>query len=145
MYNLIYIGIIILIIILDQGSKHIISSRYNLGDNIKVYRNLLFIRVVKNTGAAFSILKGRQRLIKSLTILSIILLTYYIYISFQYDGLIWIKIGLSFILGGSLGNLIDRIRDNGVLDFIYIKLKGWPIFNIADIFIFLGTIIVLVG
>ena len=54
-----------------------------------------------------------------------------------------LKLGFSFMLGGALGNLYERIFKNGVTDFIYIKFKKAPIFNVADIFILIGNFIIL--
>lgn len=59
----------------------------------------------------------------------------------NYDNML--KVGYSFFIGGGISNTIDRIKDGYVTDFIYFKIKKFPVFNIADFFIFGGFLIVL--
>ncbi|MDI6602408.1 MAG: signal peptidase II, partial [Thermoanaerobacteraceae bacterium] len=98
--------------------------------------NLLEFTFVKNKGAAFGILQNQTVFFIIITLMVSVAL---IYLLISVPGQFYIKLSLSFIFGGALGNLIDRIRLGYVIDFIHIS--HWPVFNIADMFIVFGSII----
>ena len=108
---------------------------------------ILIIKLLEtnNTGAAFSILLGKRIFLIVVAILIIGILLYYIKKN-KVDGKLNI-IAFSLIIGGSLGNLIDRIVRGYVVDFISIKLGSYnfPIFNIADTLIVVGVFLLLIG
>ena len=108
-----------LIMLLDQFSKYIVRNNSSFATN---------------TGAAFGILKGNNFL---LSIIAIIAAVIFIYLIIKYK-----YFELGFLLGGTLGNLIDRIILGHVIDFI--SLPFWPSFNIADSFNTIGAIILAV-
>ena len=105
----------------------------------------MYIIYTNNTGAAFSILLGKRIFLIVVAILIIGILLYYIKKN-KVDGKLNI-IAFSLIIGGSLGNLIDRIVRGYVVDFISIKLGSYnfPIFNIADTLIVVGVFLLLIG
>ena len=138
----IYFGIILFIFLADRISKlYILSVLEDLGFvdiNINSYINLI---LVWNTGIGFGLLSFEQSEIYNLMTTLIILiniLIVYLIIKSKDNSVYYFLI----ILGGSLGNLFDRIYYSAVPDFIDISYKGyhWFIFNIADIFITLGII-----
>ncbi len=122
--------LVFFIIILDQLTK--IYSRFINLDLI-----LFKINYVQNTGAAFGLLQGYTYF---LTLISIIVAVVVIYYMFKVKNK-YVIYGLSFILGGTIGNLIDRIFLGYVRDFI--DFGFWPAFNIADSFITIGAIILI--
>ena len=137
-----YFGIILIIFLADRISKlYILSTLENLGIvdiNINSYINLI---LVWNTGIGFGLLPFDQsEMYNLMTILMIFinLLIIYLIIKSEDKSIYFFLI----ILGGSLGNLFDRIYYSAVLDFIDISYKGfhWFVFNVADIFISLGII-----
>ena len=134
--NLIIVSIII---ILDQISKYYISLNYDYFLN----RNILFfsINYIRNYGAAFNIFEGNRIFLSSISIFSSLILIYFIFFSKKLNT--FDRYGLSLILSGSLGNGIDRIIKGYVIDFINLKLFNFPIFNIADIAINIGCIILI--
>ena len=134
------VGILsLLVIFIDQLVKIIISSNMKLYESINIFNNIN-ITYVQNKGAAFSMLNGNVLL---LIIISFIILYYlYLYIlkEKKYENI------SILLIGGIISNLSDRIFRGYVIDFIDIKIFNYnfPIFNIADICIVLGTIFLII-
>lgn len=131
--------------LIDISSKYIISKIVTLGNSIDIIKDFLRISYVKNTGAAFSILDGNTLLVTIIGIVIIIMIIWYLYknkVNKMID-----KIGYSLILGGSIGNLFDRVCYGYVRDFIDIQIGeyNYPIFNLADSFIVIGVILLLIS
>ena len=126
--------------ILDQISKVYI----NLNFHKLLNRDLFFftIEFVRNNGAAFSLFSGSRIFLSFISIISTIILSYFIFIS---ENNHINKYGLSFILAGSIGNGLDRILNGYVIDFIKIKFIDFPVFNIADIVINIGVCILIIS
>lgn len=143
MTTIIILSLIFLII--DQITKILVIKILPLSGSIEIIKNFLYIIPTNNTGAAFSILIGQRIFLILITITILIFLIQYIKknkIERKID-----IISFSFIIGGSLGNLIDRIIRGSVIDFISLKLGNYnfPIFNIADTLIVVGVILLLIG
>ena len=122
--------------------KLLIKNTMNILESITVIPNFFSITYVINDGAAFSILKGKQIF---LILLASIFLFFLIY-SIKEEKLTKYKmIYYSFLIGGIFGNLVDRIIYNGVIDYLdfQIFIYDAPIFNLADIFIFIGIVLIL--
>ena len=134
--NLILVSIVFT---LDQISKYIISLNYEYFLNKNIF--IFSINYVRNYGAAFNIFEGNRIFLSSISILSSIILIYFIFIKGRFNPMD--RYGLSLILAGSLGNGIDRMIKGYVIDFINLKLFDFPIFNIADIAINIGCIILI--
>ena len=135
-----YIFIIVFFSIIDQLSK--IYINYNFHKLLNKDLVIFTIDFVRNYGAAFNILSGSRLFLTLISIISTIILSYFIFIS---DNKLINKYGLSFILAGSIGNGIDRILNGFVIDFIKIKFIDFPVFNIADIVINIGVIILIIS
>ncbi|MCK4575657.1 signal peptidase II [candidate division WOR-3 bacterium] len=131
------------VIFFDQLSKYIISNKMYLGQSIKLIGSFLCLTYAKNPNAAFGIPIGSPILMIVLTSVATVLLIFYFFRLKDNGNLIYV--GLAMIIGGAIGNLIDRIRMRMVIDFIEIGVKRfkWPIFNIADSFVTIGIIIIL--
>lgn len=134
----------LVIFIIDQISKSIISTYLTLNKSIEVIKDFFYLRYINNTGASWGILSNSRILLIILSLLAIIILIRYMY-SFKKTKLN--LIGFGFLLGGILGNLSDRILYGYVRDFLdFIIFKyDFPVFNIADIFIVLGVIILVIS
>ncbi len=135
----------IIFLIVDQITKILVVNSLVPGENIEIIKNIFNIIYTNNTGAAFSILLGKRIFLIVVAVLIIGVLLYYIKrnkIEKKID-----IIALSFVIGGSLGNLIDRIVRGYVIDFISIKLGNYnfPIFNVADILIVIGVFLLLLS
>ena len=131
-----FFSLSIFIILIDQFTKYLIFSNYKLFLN----KDFLLFRLdfVKNYGAAFNIFSGNRIFLSCISIIFSILL---IYIIFRKNSINSIDLySYSFILGGTIGNGIDRILKGYVIDFINLNFLIFPVFNIADISINIGFI-----
>ena len=137
--NKINLIIVSIIITLDQISKYIITLNYDYFLNKKIF--IFSINYARNYGAAFNIFEGNRVFLSLISIISSLILIYFIFFKGRLNLLD--RYGLSLILAGSLGNGIDRIIKGYVIDFINLKLFDFPIFNIADIAINIGCIILI--
>tara|TARA_B100000287_G_C20562506_1_gene753039 strand:- start:637 stop:1104 length:468 start_codon:yes stop_codon:yes gene_type:complete len=138
--------IILFIIISDLFTKNKILK--TLGDDLYIVNNYLIFNKTLNKGVAFSLLESESKYI-NYTITLIVTIIIFILINYLYknfENFRKIEIfGLSMIIGGGLSNLIDRFYDHSVVDFIIIHYKNifFPaIFNIADLFISLGILLI---
>lgn len=144
MIQLLSLITILIIVILDQSSKKIALNNIPSGKVVKL-KNYIKFTIVKNSGAAFGLLKKKSGFLKILVTLILVALIYY-YIFIIYDiATFYIKVGFVMVISGAIGNLIDRYVYGYVIDFIYFKFRKSPVFNIADISIFAGSIIIIIG
>lgn len=138
--NRFYFILLSLVIILsDQITKNIININYKSIIN----KDLLFFRIdyVKNYGAAFNILSGSRIFLSTISTIITIALIYIILNKKNIDNLDLLS--YSFILGGTIGNGIDRIIKGYVIDFINLSFINFPVFNIADISINIGLLCII--
>ena len=134
--KLYFLSLSIFIILIDQITKYLISYNYKLFIN----KDFLLFKLdfVKNYGAAFNIFSGSRIFLSLISIIFSILL---IYIILRKNNLKAIDLySYSFILGGTIGNGIDRILKGYVIDYINLNFINFPVFNIADISINIGFI-----
>lgn len=143
MISILTVIIIISIIVLDQLSKYFAINYININPYISNKKsNIVQFILIKNSGAAFGLLKNRSELLKIINIFALtILILYLVIMSSTIENPI-LKLGIACIMGGGLSNLIDRIRLNYVIDFITLSFNKCPVFNLADVCIFAGVIIV---
>ena len=139
---IIYISLILFLI--DQISKLLVVKLIDINNPIEIIKNFFYLTYTHNTGAAFSILTGQRIFLIVIAIIILIILFNYLRknkIERKVD-----KIAFSLIIGGSLGNLLDRIVRGYVIDFIDVKIFGYnfPVFNLADTFIVIGVILLLI-
>jgi len=135
------------VVLLDQASKAVITAIFSRGDVLPVtsFFNLV---LTYNRGAAFSFLAGaggwqRWALSAIAIVLSVVLVIWIARAAQR-----WVEaLPLALILGGALGNLVDRLRLGGVVDFLDLHWGGyhWPAFNVADMAISAGAIIILLA
>ncbi|MBL40053.1 MAG: signal peptidase II [Chloroflexi bacterium] len=115
------------IFFLDQLTKYLVYSNMYLGESIPE-NGLLRITYARNTGTAFSLFRSHGELLLFLSVLVALFFT--IYFIFIEKPKIFMRLFISLVVAGALGNIIDRIRFGYVNDFIDVGF--WPIFNIAD-------------
>lgn len=135
--------ITIIIIILDQVTKNFAINYLKGNAPIVIIDGIFEFVYVENRGAAFGILQDKRILFIIITVLVISFLVWYAYKNTN-QLTFFSKITLSMLIGGAVGNLIDRIRFGFVVDFIKVDLirsYNFPVFNIADIFIVISTIL----
>jgi signal peptidase II len=137
-----------LILVLDQGTKIIVDRTIPLHHSIPVIDNLFNLTHIRNTGAAFGILAGRRGWVRSsfLLFFSLVAMVFIVVLLRRLpENEKTLTIALSFILGGAIGNLLDRLLYGEVIDFLdfYWSRYHWPAFNAADSFITVGVILTL--
>ncbi len=142
---MIYIFIIGVIVILDQFTKYLAVAQLKAIDTYPLVENVFHLTFRKNTGAAFSILRDKQTFLIIITSIVVVVLIWYLIRIINVQNLVLLKLPLALIIGGAIGNLIDRIRLNYVIDFLDFRLINYPVFNLADSFIVIGAIILSYG
>ena len=129
--------LIFLIVVLDQLVKRLVINSLSNIDSITVIPHILNFIYVKNTGAAFSILSDKTAILGIISIVFCVTVTAYWCIKKPQSKML--RLALSLLLAGALGNAIDRITRGFVVDFIETTFVKFPVFNIADISITFGT------
>jgi signal peptidase II len=122
------------VLVADQVTKALIVNGMRRGEEDPIFPALKLVNV-RNEGVAFGIDAGGQTLI--IVLIASALLALIVYFARHADRAgMWLPVGL--LLGGALGNIVDRIRIGAVVDFL--KLPAWPAFNLADVSITVGVI-----
>lgn len=140
-----YLIIVSLIVVLDQITKYLAVKHLKGQKPYIIIENFLQLDYVENSGAAFGILQDRKIFFVIITTLVIIAITITLFkYSYKFNNLM--IAGLLMILGGTIGNFIDRIRLSYVIDFLSVKFGrnySFPVFNVADMFIVIGTFLIM--
>jgi signal peptidase II len=137
--NVALVLISVAIIIVERIVKLYVVGNLRLGEAVPVIGNLLVITRSENIGAGFGILKG-YNFVFLFAAFVVLLLIIYFYNMIIHDRLL--TLAFSFILGGTVGNMIDRIFYGYVID--YISLSFWPTFNISDAALTVGAVLLIV-
>ncbi|HLR07865.1 MAG TPA: signal peptidase II [Bacillota bacterium] len=139
-----YYTVAIVIIGLDQLTKWIVASQMELNEQIPVIENFFYITSHRNTGAAWGILEGRMLFFYIITVVVIVGIIFYMQ-TYGKDNK-WLALSLGLILGGAIGNFIDRIFRQEVVDFLdfIIFSYDYPIFNVADSALVTGVMIMII-
>ena len=137
--------IVIVIMALDQLSKYWVINNIGMTDSITVIPNVIDFVYVKNTGAAFSFLSDKTYGIVILSIISVLFCIGVIFFMIKKKPQSkLLTISLALMLSGALGNVIDRIARGYVVDFIEATFINFPVFNVADIAITCGAILIII-
>ena len=131
-------------LILDQVVKFFLLNLLNIGESISLIHNFFNLTLVFNEGAAFSILLSQRFLLILISIVVLVFLIYYLIKSKAIKKYEYIIYG--FLMGGILGNLIDRFFRGFVIDYLDFNIFGYdfPIFNFADICIVASVILIII-
>jgi signal peptidase II len=130
------IAVAVAVVIVDQLTKALISGYMQVGESLPIIPGILHITHVQNAGAAFGMMQNRRPLflIAAFVIISVIAIFYR---RIKEEGILPVT-AVGLLLGGAIGNLIDRVMAGTVTDFIDFRI--WPVFNIADCAIVIGVI-----
>ncbi|HBM81782.1 MAG: signal peptidase II [Clostridiales bacterium] len=131
--------IIFSIVFLDRITKRLAVVYLKPVGSIPLIKNIFHLTYAENKGAAFSILQNQRWFFISVTIVFIFFAMYYLFLHKNEN--IILKIGLSMVIGGAIGNLIDRIIPGYVVDFFDFRAVNFAIFNVADCGIVIGSIL----
>jgi len=141
-----YYLLFLVLVLLDQFSKQIFISSFDVGQSI-IINPYLSWTYLQNTGAAFSILADgggiQKAFLLSVSVLASVIIFLWIQKTSEYQR--QKLFGQFLLLSGAVGNLIDRAQYGYVVDFIDVHVNGfyWPVFNLADSFIFIGVLLLL--
>lgn len=143
MYRLFYL-ISVLVVIIDQYTKYLIEKNMELYEQITVVDNFFWITSHQNRGAAWGILQGQMIFFYIITLIVVGALIFYM--EKYHNNSKGLAIGLTLIIGGAIGNLIDRVFRNYVVDFLDFDIftYNFPIFNVADSALVIGVGFVIV-
>jgi signal peptidase II len=135
---LVLLGTAALVYLLDQASKALVVANLRVGDRQQIVGDLVQLWHAQNAGAAFSLFQGGQILFLVVTAFALGMIVYF-HRSFRGQSR-WLQLVLGVILGGTLGNLTDRVRLGYVTDFVSVGFGDtrFPTFNVADSAIVLG-------
>jgi signal peptidase II len=135
------ISVAIPVLILDWSSKWLVQTYITqITEVIPIIPGFFNLRHDRNTGAAFGVLAGHRILLILITIAALAFIFAY-YLRFRESP--WMQVSLGFLLGGAIGNFIDRIHLGEVVDFLQFGIASkklfWPTFNIADVSVCIGA------
>ena len=136
-------GIIAALIILDQFVKAYVVQNIALGEVKSWIPNLVSLTYLQNRGAAFSILQDQQLLFAVITLVVVVGAIWYLHKHMEDS--FWMVLGLTLIIAGGLGNFIDRVSQGFVVDMFHLDFINFAIFNVADSYLTVGVIILLIA
>lgn len=139
-----YYLVALFVVILDQLTKWWIVSEMTLGERIPIIENFLYITSHRNQGAAWGILQGQMTFFYIVTVVVVIFIVYYIQKYGKENPFFGYTLGI--LLGGAIGNFIDRLFRKEVVDFIDVYPFGYnfPIFNVADSALTIGVSLMII-
>ena len=135
---MLYLALALVITAADQLFKYWITANIPLGGHMDLIPGVIGLTYVQNTGAAFSLFSGMRWLLLAVTAAASVLI---IVLLFQRRFATFGLVSLAMILGGALGNLIDRLFLGYVVDMFEVQFTNYAIFNIADCFVVVGGIL----
>jgi len=139
---IIFLSGVLAVVLLDRLTKNFFSGFLDLNESIAIIPHILHFTLVHNTGVAFGFFKdcGAVFIIVPVILTGLLIYNIYFYRHSPHLSRIYV-VAFSLILGGAIGNLIDRITLGFVVDFIDFRI--WPVFNVADSAITIGAAIIL--
>lgn len=152
----------LLIVLLDQLSKTMVTHHFQIGESKSVLGNFFRLTYILNPGGVFGSRLGGEDFYTIISILALIVTSWFFF-KIKGKGR-WLRIGLCMVLGGAIGNLFDRLRFGEVVDFLDFDffninlpplkilsfnfsgfhLDRWPVFNLADSFVLIGIIFIII-
>lgn len=142
---LISFGIMAILIILDQITKDLMIKNYSVGKGLVLIKGFFELLHIKNKGSAWGIFDDKP-IVPIVISCALILFIIYVYKNIiKYRKFRTMRICIVFLISGALSNIIDRIRIGAVTDFIYFKLIDFPVFNVADIYVTISMMVILIS
>lgn len=138
---IIYYIIAMILIGLDQLSKYLTVQEVALGEVVHVIPDILSLTYIRNSGAAWSILEDQMIFFYVITVVVVGALIYFLHTEGKKSPIA--STGIAFIMGGAIGNFIDRLHLKYVIDMIRLEFVNFPIFNVADMALTIGVIILI--
>lgn len=133
------------LIFVDQMTKKMAFYRLYNKEPYVVINNIFEFVYTENRGAAFGIMQNMRMLFIPLTIIVLLVIIYLVHkLNFNKHFVLYFIV-LTLIFSGAIGNLIDRVKNKYVIDFIYFKPIDFPVFNVADSYITIGCVLLIIG
>lgn len=129
---------------IDQLTKFIIRSNYELGESHPIIQDVFHFTYVQNTGVAWGMFKGGRVIFILLTIVVLGFCGYIYHNICDVKKFLPVKICMTFLISGAIGNLIDRISLHYVVDFFDFTLINFPVFNVADIYVTVSMFLLII-
>ena len=140
-YFLLWYGVIAVLVLLDQAVKYL-TVRYLAGGSLPLIDGVLHLTYVENRGAAFGILSDHRWVYMTVSGAATVILSYILYRLSTHDKLFCIS--LLMIIGGGIGNMVDRVFRGFVVDMVDVRLIHFAVFNVADTFICVGAALMVI-
>lgn len=133
----------VLLLAMDRITKYL-SIHYCSDDNFTLIKNVLEITYIENYGGALGMLNNQKFFFIFISALFICLILFFLFVLPKQKAFLALNIWLSFMVAGTVGNMIDRIVHGFVVDFIYVPIIKFPVFNLSDIWVTIGAIATLI-
>ncbi|WP_405102335.1 signal peptidase II [Oceanobacillus sp. FSL H7-0719] len=140
-----YYLVALIVILIDQFTKWLVVANMEIGQRIPIIEDFFYLTSHRNSGAAWGILQGQMFFFYIITMIVIVVIVYYMQRYAKNNTLL--AISLSLLLGGAIGNFIDRLFRQEVVDFASFIFGNYhfPIFNVADSALTIGVILVIIA
>ena len=144
LYRGAYLAVSLAVLFLDQWTKGIITRTMDVHQSRTIVANVFDLTYVRNSGAAFGLFASVDSALKAILLNSVAVIVFLIVSAYALRSShksVRLQVGLALILGGAVGNLLDRVRFGYVVDFLDFAVSGhhWPAFNVADSAICIGV------
>ena len=144
LYRGAYLAVSLGVLFLDQWSKGLVTRTMEVHQSKTIITDVFDLTYVRNTGAAFGLFASVDSSVKAILLNSIAVVVFLIVSAYALRSShksVRLQVGLALILGGAVGNLLDRVRFGYVVDFLDFSISGhhWPAFNVADSAICIGV------
>ncbi len=132
----------VLIVLFDQLTKLIVLSELTKVSTVELFEKVFYFTYCENTGAGFSIFAEHTEVLAIVSACVIVAMILYVVLKKPQSRML--LTALTFLVGGAIGNLIDRVRLGFVVDFLDFRLIDFPIFNVADCFVTIGAALLII-
>lgn len=144
-YNIIGIISVLLLILLDQWTKKLAIKHLMENEPYDIIKNVFQLRYLENRGAAFGILQDQRVFFVIMGIIILIVIAY-LYNKMPFGKKYHLLRILAVLMAaGAIGNMIDRVVNNYVVDFLYFELINFPIFNVADCYVTIAAVLLIIS
>ena len=134
---------VVLLVAFDQLTKYIVINNIELYGSVPLISDVLELHYIRNSGAAWGIFQNKQIMFYIITVIFLFFCAY-VYIKCAQNNLYKdLRVLIILISSGAIGNFIDRIRQQYVVDFIYFKLINFPVFNVADCYVTISVFLLI--
>nr|WP_297935988.1 signal peptidase II [uncultured Lachnoclostridium sp.] len=134
---------VIILVLLDQLTKYWAATTLKGNNPIVIWKNVFELQYLENRGIAFGLFQNKTIVFVIFTIIILGVVIYYFYKVPAIKRMRPLQFAMILLASGAVGNLVDRIMNNFVIDFIYFKLINFPIFNVADCYVTISLILLI--